>query len=67
MVDALAPVNILLVKDNPGNIRLTQETFKEGKVRNNLFTVMNEVEAMSYLHKEGRYKMQYNQTSLCLI
>ena len=30
------PIEILLVEDNPGDVRLTQEALKEGKVRNNL-------------------------------
>ena len=31
-----APVNILLIEDNPGDVRLTREALKEGKVLNNL-------------------------------
>ena len=30
------PVEILLVEDNPGDYRLTQEALREGKVYNNL-------------------------------
>ena len=48
-------VNILLVEDNLGDIRLTQEAFKEGKVRNNLITVRDGVGAMAYLRQEGAY------------
>ncbi len=55
MVDTLKPVNILLVEDNPGDIRLTQEAFKEGRVGNNLSVVRDGLEAMSYLRKEGVY------------
>lgn len=46
---------ILLVEDNPGDVRLTLEAFKEGGVLNN-FTVMNDgVEALAYLRQQGRY------------
>jgi two-component system, chemotaxis family, response regulator Rcp1 len=49
-------VDILLVEDNPGDIRLTQEILKESKIHNNLNIVMDGVEAMEYLRKEGAYK-----------
>jgi len=48
-------VNILLVEDNSGDIRLMQEAFKEGNVHNNLITVRDGVGAMAYLRKEGVY------------
>ena len=49
------PINILLVEDNPGDVRLTVEALKEGKVHNHLSVVSDGVEAMSFLHREGRY------------
>lgn len=49
------PVEVLLVEDSPGDVRLTEEALKEGKVRNNLNVVMDGVEAMAYLRREGRY------------
>jgi two-component system, chemotaxis family, response regulator Rcp1 len=48
-------VEILLVEDNPGDIRLTQEVFKEGKVRNQLSVVRNGEEALAFLHREGHF------------
>ena len=33
------PIEILLVEDNPGDVRLTKEALKEGKVYSNLHTV----------------------------
>ena len=49
------PIEILLVEDNPGDVRLMLEAFKEGEVLNN-FTVMNDgVEALAYLRREGRH------------
>lgn len=48
-------IEILLVEDNPGDVRLTLEAFKEGTVLNH-FTVMNDgVEALAYLRQQGRY------------
>jgi two-component system, chemotaxis family, response regulator Rcp1 len=48
-------IEILLVEDNPGDVRLTLEAFKGGRVLNN-FTVMNDgVEALAYLRKQGEY------------
>lgn len=43
------PIEILLVEDNPGNVRLTQEALKDGKVVNNLRVVADGVAAMEYL------------------
>lgn len=48
-------VDILLVEDNPGDVRLTQEILKESKIRNKLVVVMDGEEALYYLHKEGQY------------
>jgi chemotaxis family two-component system response regulator Rcp1 len=48
-------VEILLVEDNPGDVRLTQEALKSTKVLNNLNVVMDGVEAMAYLRQEGEY------------
>ena len=49
------PIEVLLVEDNPGDVRLTQEAFKEGKIRNGLRVVMDGVEAMAFLRREGEY------------
>lgn len=46
---------ILLVEDNPGDIRLTQEALKEGNIPNNLNTVMDGAAAIRFLFKEGEY------------
>lgn len=50
------PIEILLVEDNPGDVRLTKEALREGKVKNNLAVTMDGVEAMAYLRKEGKYQ-----------
>ena len=51
-----SPIEILLVEDNPGDIRLTREAFKECKVYNNLHTVVDGEAAMAFLHREGEYE-----------
>ncbi len=49
------PIEILLVEDNPGDVRLTQEALKEGKVANNLHVSYDGVEALTYLRGEGNH------------
>jgi CheY-like chemotaxis protein len=51
----MSAVEILLVEDNPGDVRLTQEALKESKIRNNLSIVRDGVEAMAFLRREGDY------------
>ena len=48
-------VEILLVEDNAGDVRLTQEALAEGKVRNHLSVVRDGVEAIGFLKKNGSY------------
>ena len=48
-------VKILLVEDNPGDVRLTQEALKESKVLNNLHVAYDGVEAMEFLRREGEH------------
>ncbi len=50
------PVEILLVDDNPGDVRLTEEVLKEQKMRNVLHTVPDGEEALAFLRREGKYK-----------
>ncbi len=53
--EACRPIEILMVEDNPGDVRLTLEALKEGKVRNNLHTVADGEEAMNFLRRQGTY------------
>lgn len=53
--DDARPIEILLVEDNPGDVRLTREALREGKVRNHLHVVEDGVEAMAFLRRTGRY------------
>ena len=48
-------VKILLVEDNPGDVRLTQEALKEGRVANEMYVAGDGVDAMAFLHREGKY------------
>ena len=49
------PIEILLVEDNPGDIRLTQEAMKDAKVLNKLHVVRDGVEALAFLRRQGKY------------
>jgi len=49
------PVEILLVEDNPGDVRLTLETLKESKLLNRMSVVVDGEEAMAFLRREGPY------------
>jgi CheY-like chemotaxis protein len=53
--DAGEPVDILLVEDNPGDVRLTREAFEDGQIRNTLHVATDGVEALEYLHQRGEY------------
>jgi len=49
------PIEILLVEDNPGDVRLMMEAFKEGKIDHHMSVVSDGVEALNFLHQEGPY------------
>jgi CheY-like chemotaxis protein len=48
-------INILLVEDNPGDVLLTQEALREGKIHNEMLVANDGVEAMALLRREGKY------------
>jgi chemotaxis family two-component system response regulator Rcp1 len=48
-------IEVLLVEDSPSDARLTEEAFKDGKLRNRLTVVTDGLEALSYLRRQGRY------------
>ncbi|MGB0694179.1 MAG: response regulator [Rhodospirillaceae bacterium] len=48
-------MDILLVEDNPGDVRLAAEAFKEGDLSTRLHSVSDGIEAMSFLRAEGSY------------
>ena len=49
-------IEILLVEDNPGDVRLTQEAFKESKFLHQMHVVMDGEEALDFLHKRDKFK-----------
>ena len=49
------PIEILLVEDNPGDVRLTVEVLKDVKVHNKLHVARDGMEAMAFLRREGKY------------
>jgi len=49
----LIPVEILLVEDNPGDVRLTLEALKDAKVWNHMSVVEDGIEAMEFLRRQG--------------
>lgn len=56
MDEKVEMIDILLVEDNPGDVRLTQEAFKDGMLRNNLHVVMDGEEAMQFLRNENSHQ-----------
>lgn len=59
-------VNILLVEDNPADVRLTVEALKECKMLNKLSVVKDGVEALAFLYQEGKYAHE-NRPDLILL
>lgn len=50
-----APIEILLVEDNPGDVRLTQEAVREAKIRNTLNVVNDGEQAIAYVRRQGEF------------
>jgi chemotaxis family two-component system response regulator Rcp1 len=57
--DAKSPqsVDILLIEDNPGDVRLIQEALQDGKLLNRIATVSDGQKALAYLRKQGSYAL----------
>jgi two-component system, chemotaxis family, response regulator Rcp1 len=49
------PLRVLLVEDSPGDVRLTQEAFKDAKVHIDLRVAVDGVEAMAFLGRQGKH------------
>lgn len=49
------PIEILLVEDSPDDADLTVDALRDGRVRNRVTVVDDGVEAMAYLHRQGKY------------
>ena len=52
---AKRPIEILIVDDNPGDVRLTVEALKDGKVQSRLYTANDGVEAIAFLRRRGEF------------
>ena len=53
--DAGMPIEVLLVEDSPGDVRLTQEAFREANRAIRLHVASDGVEAMAFLRREGAH------------
>ena len=51
----IKPIEILLVEDNPGDVRLIKESLSDAKVGNSPHVVQNGVEALAFLRREDKY------------
>lgn len=51
----IGPIEILMVEDNPGDVRLTREALKEAKVWNNLYVTEDGVAALDFLYRRDPY------------
>lgn len=49
------PIDILLVEDNPGDVRLAKEALKESKMKNAIHVAEDGMQAMAFLRREGKY------------
>ncbi len=50
------PIEILLIEDNPGDVRLTREALKDAKVLNNLYVASDGIEGLAFLNRQGEFK-----------
>jgi CheY-like chemotaxis protein len=50
-------IEILMVEDNPGDVRLTQEALRAAKMLNNLHVVEDGEAALDYLYQRGQYSL----------
>jgi two-component system, chemotaxis family, response regulator Rcp1 len=57
MIDtkSIIPIEILMVEDNSGDIRLMKEALKDARVLNHVNTVADGMEAMEFLRQKGAY------------
>jgi CheY-like chemotaxis protein len=54
--EAVMPIEVLLVEDDPGDVLMTREAFEEHKVGNRLNVVSDGVDALAYLRKEEPFQ-----------
>jgi chemotaxis family two-component system response regulator Rcp1 len=49
------PIEVLLVEDSAGDVRLTREAFKDARVHINLHVAVDGIDAMAFLKRQGRH------------
>lgn len=52
---SVAPIQVLLVEDDPGDVLMTREAFQDYKIANELTVVSNGEDAVAFLRKEGSF------------
>lgn len=60
-----APIEVLLVEDSPGDVRLTREAFKDAKVLINLHVASDGAEAMAFLRRETEHANAARRILFC--
>ena len=55
LAEDVAPVEILLVEDDPGDVLMTKEALADAKMANELHVVSNGEEALEFLFQRGQY------------
>lgn len=53
--DLVRPIEILMVEDNPGDVRLAQEALRESKLTNRIHAVSDGLAALAFLRRQGSY------------
>jgi chemotaxis family two-component system response regulator Rcp1 len=53
--DTATSIEILLVEDSPGDVRLTKEALRDAKVQNNLHVALDGMEATAFLWRQGKH------------
>lgn len=56
MTDALRPIDVLLVEDDPGDVLMTREALADNKVHNTLHVVSDGVEALRFVRRQPPYE-----------
>jgi len=53
---AMSQIEVLLAEDNPGDVVLIQEAFKDFSIPNRIHIAEDGVEALAFLHREGKFQ-----------
>ena len=66
MINKIKPVNVLLIEDNPGDIKLIRETFKENKFLAELTVITDGEEALNFLKRMGEFEYELHPDLILL-